>query len=128
MSIIVKNFHKGVKPVTIDDLTNNYDFPPRIATEITEELIEANLVSRVIIEEEDNIERGFQPAIDINKLSVASMLNKLDNYGATGFVPNFDKNFNSINSILDNIEDSITENTGSILIKDLDINIINHNK
>lgn len=128
MSIIVKHFDKGLKPITIEELTNKYDFPPRIATEITEELIEANLISRVIIEEKDNTEPGFQPAIDINKLSVASMLNKLDNHGATGFVPNFDKNFNSINIILDNIEVSITENAGSILIKDLDINIINQNK
>lgn len=125
MSVIVKQFAQGHKPITIDDLTNRYNFPPRIAMEITEELIEADLVSRVIIEDDDNTEPGFQPAIDINKLSVAYVLNKLDNHGASGFVPQFDDNFSTINNILDNIEGAISQSTDNQLIKDIDINLNN---
>ncbi|MBR3831597.1 MAG: YihY/virulence factor BrkB family protein [Muribaculaceae bacterium] len=125
MSVIVKQFAQGHKPITIDDLTNRYNFPPRIAMEITEELIEADIVSRVIIEDDDNTEPGFQPAIDINKLSVAYVLNKLDNHGASGFVPQFDDNFSTINNILDNIEGAISQSTDNQLIKDIDINLNN---
>lgn len=126
MSVIVKQFDKGVKPITIDDLTDKYNFPPRIAMEITEELIEADLVSRVIIEDDDINGPGFQPAIDINKLSVAYVLNKLDNYGASGFVPQFEDKFEPINKILDGIEDLITKNAGNQLIKDIEINLNNN--
>lgn len=121
MCVIVKRFAQGGKPVTIDNLVNDYNFPPRIAMEITEELIDANLVSRVIIEDDDDNEPGFQPAIDINRLSVAYMLNKLDNYGASGFVPLFDENFNAINTLLNDIENAVSHKCDATLIKDIDI-------
>lgn len=121
MCVIVKRFAQGGKPVTIDNLVNDYNFPPRIAMEITEELIDANLVSRVIIEDDDDNEPGFQPAIDINRLSVAYMLNKLDNHGATGFVPLFDENFNAINALLNDIENAVSHKCDATLIKDINI-------
>ncbi len=122
MAIIVRHFNNGDKAITLDDLTNKYDFPPRIAIEIIEELVEAQLISKTILIDNDG-EIGLQPAVDINKLSTAYVLNKLDNHGASGFIPNFDINFAEINHTLDKIESVITNNAGSILIKDIDIKI-----
>ena len=122
MAIIVRHFDNGNKAITLDDFTNKYDFPPRIAIEIIEELVEAQLVSKTILIDKDE-EIGLQPAVDINKLSIAYVLNRLDNHGASGFVPNFDSNFSEISKSLDNIESVITNNAGSTLIKDIDIKI-----
>jgi membrane protein len=122
MAIIVRHFDNGNKAITLDDFTNKYDFPPRIAIEIIEELVEAQLVSKTILIDKDE-EIGLQPAVDINKLSIAYVLNRLDNHGASGFVPNFDSNFLEISKALDNIESVITNNAGSTLIKDIDIKI-----
>lgn len=122
MAIIVRHFDNGNKAITLDDFTNKYDFPPRIAIEIIEELVEAQLVSKTILIDKDE-EIGLQPAVDINKLSIAYVLNRLDNHGASGFVPNFNTNFSEISKSLDNIESVITNNAGSILIKDIDIKI-----
>ena len=122
MAIIVRHFDNGNKAITLDDFTNKYDFPPRIAIEIIEELVEAQLVSKTILIDKDE-EIGLQPAVDINKLSIAYVLNRLDNHGASGFVPNFDSNFSEISKALDNIESVITNNAGSSLIKDIDIKI-----
>jgi membrane protein len=122
MAIIVRHFENGNKAITLDDFTNKYDFPPRIAIEIIEELVEAQLVSKTILIDKDE-EIGLQPAVDINKLSIAYVLNRLDNHGASGFVPNFDSNFSEISKALDNIESVITNNAGSTLIKDIDIKI-----
>ena len=122
MAIIVRHFDNGNKAITLDDFTNKYDFPPRIAIEIIEELVEAQLVSKTILIDKDE-EIGLQPAVDINKLSIAYVLNRLDNHGASGFVPNFNTNFSEISKALDNIESVITNNAGSSLIKDIDIKI-----
>lgn len=122
MAIIVRHFDNGNKAITLDDFTNKYDFPPRIAIEIIEELVEAQLVSKTILIDKDE-EIGLQPAVDINKLSIAYVLNRLDNHGASGFVPNFDSNFSEISKSLDNIESVITNNAGSTLIKDIDIKL-----
>ena len=123
MCVITKHFDKGNKAITLDELTENYDFPPRIAIDIIEKLIDARLIVKVINDDAEN-EPGLQPALNINRLSVAHVLSVLKNNGETGFVPNFNENFNNINITIDNIEQLISTDAQSILIKDLEIKII----
>lgn len=123
MCVITKHFDKGNKAITLDELTENYDFPPRIAIDIIEKLIDARLIVKVINDDAEN-EPGLQPALNINRLSVAHVLSVLKNNGETGFVPNFNENFNNINITIDNIERLISTDAQSILIKDLEIKII----
>lgn len=123
MCVITKHFDKGNKAITLDELTENYDFPPRIAIDIIEKLIDARLIVKVINDDAEN-ESGLQPALNINRLSVAHVLSVLKNNGETGFVPNFNENFNNINITIDNLERLISTDAQSILIKDLEIKII----
>lgn len=123
MCVITKHFDKGNKAITLDELTENYDFPPRIAIDIIEKLIDARLIVKVINDDAEN-EPGLQPALNINRLSVAQVLSVLKNNGETGFVPNFNENFNNINITIDNLERLISTDAQSILIKDLEIRII----
>lgn len=123
MCVITKHFDKGNKALTLDELTENYDFPPRIAIDIIEKLIDARLIVKVINDDAEN-EPGLQPALNINRLSVAHVLSVLKNNGETGFVPNFNENFNNINITIDNLERLISTDAQSILIKDLEIKII----
>lgn len=123
MCVITNHFDKGNKAITLDELTEKYDFPPRIAIDIIEKLIDARLIVKVINDDAEN-EPGLQPALNINRLSVAHVLSVLKNNGETGFVPNFNENFNNINITIDNIERLISTDAQSILIKDLEIKII----
>lgn len=123
MCVITKHFDKGNKAITLDELTEKYDFPPRIAIDIIEKLIDARLIVKVINDDAEN-EPGLQPALNINRLSVAHVLSVLKNNGETGFVPNFNENFNNINITIDNLERLISTDAQSILIKDLEIRII----
>ncbi len=123
MCVITKHFDKGNKAITLDELTEKYDFPPRIAIDIIEKLIDARLIVKVINDDAEN-ESGLQPALNINRLSVAHVLSVLKNNGETGFVPNFNENFNNINITIDNLERLISTDAQSILIKDLEIRII----
>lgn len=123
MCVITKHFDKGNKAITLDELTENYDFPPRIAIDIIEKLIDARLIVKVINDDAEN-EPGLQPALNINRLSVAHVLSVLKNNGETGFVPNFNENFNNINITIDNLERLISTDAQSILIKDLEIRVI----
>lgn len=123
MCVITKHFDKGNKAITLDELTEKYDFPPRIAIDIIEKLIDARLIVKVINDDAEN-EPGLQPALNINRLSVAHVLSVLKNNGETGFVPNFNENFSNINITIDNLERLISTDAQSILIKDLEIKII----
>lgn len=125
MCVITKHFAYEYKSITLESLTEKYDFPPRIAIDIIGRLVEANLIVGVIDGDSDN-GPSYQPAIDINKLSVAFVLNRLNNHGESGFIPNFDAKFNKISTSVDDMVNSLDGNACSILLKDIDINIYNN--
>lgn len=126
MSIITKHFANGKPAVSLEELSTVYNFPPRIAIDIVHELSNAGLISRVVIDSKDT-EPRFQPAIDINLLSIAYVLNTLNHNGATGFIPHFDTNFKTITDQLDVVERVLAENCDNILLKDFDFEIKNQN-
>ncbi len=125
MCVITKHFANEEDAVTLDELTEKYDFPPRIAIDIIERLIDANLIVRVI---KDNSEDTpcYQPSSDINKLSIAYVLNKLNQHGESGFIPNFDTKFKNINSSVDEIITRFNSEAQSTLLKDIDIKLNNN--
>ena len=125
MCVITKHFANGDKAITIEELTSKYDFPPRIAIDIIERLIEANLIVRVINDNSD-IEMGYQPASDINKLSIAYTLNKVNRHGESDFIPNFDTQFIDINNSIDDIINRFNSEAQSTLLKDIDIKLNNN--
>lgn len=123
VAIITKHFENGDKPITTEELSTNYNLPPRLVVDITEELIDANLISKVVIENDKEDETGFQPSIDISKLSIAYVFSKIRNNGATNFVPNFDTHFKSVIDTIDEIDKIKSKDIASTLIKDLNINL-----
>ncbi|MBR5332660.1 MAG: YihY/virulence factor BrkB family protein [Muribaculaceae bacterium] len=125
MCVITKHFANEDKAITLEELTTKYDFPSRISIDIVERLIDANLVVRVIRDKADDA-LGFQPSSDINKLSIAFVLDKLNRHGVSGFIPNFDNTFKNINSSVDNVIDSFNSQADTILLKDIDIKTNNN--
>ena len=123
VAIITKHFENGDKPITTEELSTNYNLPPRLVVDITEELIDANLISKVVIENDKEDETGFQPSIDISKLSIAYVFSKIRNNGATNFIPNFGTHFKTVIDTIDEIDKIKSKDIASTLIKDLNINL-----
>lgn len=84
MTLIVKRFEKGAKPYTADELSQEYHIPIRLATDILYQLSELNLVAEVL-EDHDEWTIYYQPAIDINLLSVSYVLQQVDREGSENF-------------------------------------------
>lgn len=122
MAVIVKRFEQGDKPVTIAELASHYDLPPRLVSNIIDDLVTTGLISRVVDHNETD-DTGFQPAIDINRLSIAFVTKRLRDAGYSNFIPAFDNRFANIIILLDDINNRLTSATDDILIKDIDINI-----
>jgi len=123
MTIITQAFKNNQRPIQINDLTTRYEFPPRIVTDVVEDLIEANLVSRVINNDNDE-EIGFQPACDINNLSLGAFLERINNLGNEDFIPNFSHRFEIINNTIEKISTPTTNEANKIFIKDIVLNKI----
>ena len=97
--------------------TSQLKIPVRLVRDILQDLNSVNLVS--IVQRNDVKEREYQPAMDINKLTVSYVLTKLDKKGIApkGFIKTRD--FEKIESILSKFDKLVAKSESNILIKDL---------
>ena len=117
-SLIVKRFEKGEKPYTADELSETYRIPIRITTQILYLLTELKIINEVNYGEDDRV-RHFQPAIDINKISVSYLITRLDEFGSENFKIDTCHVFNKEWKTLLKTRDDMIKANDNILLKDL---------
>lgn len=83
-TLIVKRFSKGEKPYTADELSDANRIPIRITTQILYLLTELKIIIEVNYGNDDRV-AYYQPAIDINQISVSFLFTKVDEYGSENF-------------------------------------------
>lgn len=117
-ALIIKRFEKGEKPYTADELSDAYRIPIRVTTQILYLLTELNIIIEVNYGNDDRV-AYYQPAIDINKISVSYLLTRMDEYGSENFKIDTSCAFNKEwKALLKTREDMIKANE-QILLKDL---------
>jgi len=117
-SLIVKRFVKGEKPYMADELSDAYRIPIRITTQILYLLTELNIIIEVNYGNDDRV-AYYQPAIDVNKITVSYLLTRMDEYGSENFKIDTSKLFSKEwKALLKTREDMIKAND-NILLKDL---------
>jgi len=117
MHMIIRNFSVGEKPISAEYIANTLKIPVRLSRDILQDLSSTNLVS--IIHENENKERLYQPALDINKLSVSYVFSCLDKKGAEQITVHRNKDYEKVISMLDKFDRLIYKSDSNILIKDL---------
>lgn len=77
--LLVKKFSNGDKPLTDSQISRQLEVPIRLLHQILFELVTSGLVSEIRTEEDK--EYAYQPARDINTLSINSILEALEQNG-----------------------------------------------
>lgn len=117
-SLIVKRFVKGDKPYTADELSDAYRIPIRITTQILYQLTELKIIIEVNYGKDERVVH-YQPAIDVNQITVSYLLAKMDEYGSENFKIDTSSLFSKEwKALLKTREDMIKANS-HILLKDL---------
>ena len=75
----VKHFLNAEKPPTAEDISRELEVPIRLVRSVLAELTEARLLSEVCLDHRENV--AYQPACDINRLTVSAVLEGLDQQG-----------------------------------------------
>ena len=115
-SIIIKQFEMGGKPYAAIDISNQYKIPIRLTNQIIYYLVELGVINEV--KDNDN-SSNYQPAVDINQITVALLFDKIDRYGSENFkVDNKSKFLPEWEAILQSRIDMFKDNK-DLLIKDL---------
>jgi membrane protein len=117
MHMIIRNFSLGEKPISAEYIAVNLKIPVRLARDILQDLSSANLVS--IIHENEEKERLYQPALDVNKLTVSYVLSRLDKKGIEQIMVIRNKDYEKIITMLEKFDRLIVKSASNILIKDL---------
>ena len=117
MHMIIRNFTLGEKPISAEYIAGNLKIPVRLVRDILQDLSSADLVS--IIHENEEKERLYQPALDVNRLTVSYVFSRLDKKGVEQIMVIRNKDYEKIISMLEKFDKLIAKSDSNILIKDL---------
>ena len=117
MSLICKRFKTEEPPYTAESLSDEHKIPIRLTTTILYELQDLHLIYETPMEDEDE-EMGYLPAVDINRLNVGMLLNRLDEAGSEAVKIDRNRYFASWDTLI-NARMDYYESTSKVLLKDL---------
>jgi len=118
MSIICKRFEKGETPYSAEEISLEYRIPIRLTNRILALLQEINLVHETIADtKSENI--MYLPSIDINKINVALLLERIDTNGSEDFKIDKEEEFRNHWHTLLESRDLYQKRNSEILLKDL---------
>ncbi len=78
--ILVKNFHQGKKPMTTSQIADKLNTPANFIQHSIDELVACRILSETKSPDYSN-EIAFQPAQDINKMTIGYVIDLLDHEG-----------------------------------------------
>ncbi len=115
--IVIKNFISGGKTFTAEDIAHKLRLPIRIVREILYDLTETGIFSETV--KDSYKETGYQPAKDINKLSISYILEKIDKKGSSDLDIETSKKLKKLTEIQDKFSQLIKKSNENKLLKDV---------
>ena len=115
--VVIKQFENQKPPLSSLEISKDYKIPFRIVNDILLKLEQVSVINQVIREHPKT--KTYQPAIDINQLSVNLLFNKLDSHGSELFLNNKNTLLESFWQKTLSIKQRNEESTEFLLVKDI---------
>ncbi len=116
-TILVKRFVDGQPPLTASQISDEIDIPIRLVQDILFELTEAGILSE--IKDATYKQSAYQPARDINQLTICFVSAALDNKGASDIPVAQTAALVKIQQALKGFEDQVDRSPSNCLLKDI---------
>ncbi|MFA5462587.1 MAG: YihY/virulence factor BrkB family protein [Dysgonamonadaceae bacterium] len=117
-SLIAKRFASEELPLTADEISERHSIPIRLTNQILDLLQDLHIITPTPWAEDEDI-MAYQPAFDINLMSVKVLMDKIDTYGSEDFMIDVDVKFKSHWEALLRSRLSLYKEEGDVLLKDL---------
>jgi membrane protein len=115
--LLVVNFAKGEKPVTAPQISHKLDIPLRLVHQILFELAESGIV--VDVKAAEYKELAYQPARDINSLSVRFVVEALEKRGVDYIPVAKTAELEALSAAMESFSEMIKRSPENKLLKDL---------
>ncbi|NLC49861.1 MAG: YihY/virulence factor BrkB family protein [Bacteroidales bacterium] len=93
-SLIAKRFAEEKLPLTADEISEKHSIPIRLTNRIIDLLHDLQMIAPTPWSEDEEV-MAYQPAFDINLMSVKLLMSKIDTYGSENFRVDKDVKFRS---------------------------------
>jgi membrane protein len=115
--LCVKNFRNAARPLTADDVSRELEAPIRLIRSVLSELTEARILSEVCSDPREEV--AYQPACDIHGLTVAGVVNRLDQQGDTTVPVAESSDFNKLRETVQRFREMIERSPENLRLQDL---------
>jgi len=117
MHSLIVDFVKGAKPRAPEQISMELSLPVRTVHECLDLLHEASMVTEVWNEEQEKY--VYQPATDINKMTLSFVLEKLESSGSLHKIVINNSDYRKIDTALTRFESLVASSEVNILLRDL---------
>lgn len=113
--IVAVRFRDGEPPMTLNEMSDTYRVPLRLASVIARRLCKAGILAEVRVEDRD----VFLPAMDVNKITIARFFDMVDRSGQENFKLEENEEFSSVWEYTLRIRESLMNVSSDKLVMDL---------
>jgi membrane protein len=117
MYLIIKHFMEGDPPPDSEKIAHELNIPNKLTRMIINDLVNAKLLSE--IQTGRGKETGFQPALDINLISIQMVMERLEKQGIDFMMVKNSEALEVIISSMEEFKQRVSESEKNILLKDL---------
>jgi membrane protein len=115
--LLIKKFENGDRPLTDSQISAQLEMPIRLVHDILFDLVESGLVSE--IKTQADKEFAYQPARDINNLTIQYVLEALDQKGTDNIPVARTKDYQALSDALQNFSEAMEKLPANKLLKDI---------
>jgi membrane protein len=116
-SLIIKRFETGEKPYTVDELSEKHKIPSKLTGDILFFLQQIGIIVEVV--DEEKVISTFIPALDIHKISVAFLFQRISEFGAEDFNKDWKLHYEGVWDTLADYNRISCSKYETVLLKDL---------
>lgn len=117
LNYLIKNFYHGRLPVKSWDISHELKIPNKLVRNILNDLSLTKLITET--QGTHAKELLYQPALDINKITILFALERLEKYGNNELLANPTKELTKIKETIDHFYSSIESSPKNKLLKDI---------
>ena len=115
--MVIKNFIHGGKTYKAEEIAHKLRLPIRIVREILFDLTDSGIFTETV--KETYKESGYQPAIDINTLTISYILEQIEKKGSSDLELGSSKKLKKLTEIQDKFAQTIRKSNENKLLKDI---------
>ena len=115
--LLIKKFENGDRPLTDSQISAKLEMPIRLVHNLLFDLVESGLVSEIKTKADKKF--AYQPARDINKMTIQSVLEALDQSGTDDIPVAKTKDYQALSDALQNFGEAMEKLPANKLLKDI---------